>query len=321
MLKLNDRQFHKVEGNYKCSDSPPWDPIRVWFQRSFTNSGTIYLFDGRPSQPIKSNYADHAFGWISQSKAPHIWLPKRQGWCNFWPQMSQEGEALTALEDGANNDGYIEFTDDVAFNDEDLDNGDDNLGNTNEDVLRTLAERTDFKVQNQHWLTPTVTALAVSAQPKEEAMADFDPYAAKAAQQARLSGAKQGNVVSNLKSTCTSMATTAVDNNKSAAVSAAYLTAGKIANDQVTKLANGHLPVFVRGYAATPLGKLVTANIAQLLIQHFKPKSEGANKLADAMVTQAYTELLATAGIEEFVDSLLNDPKIAKALKTVEAAD
>lgn len=154
-------------------------------------------------------------------------------------------------------------------------------------------------------------------------MGAFDPYSAAAEQQARLaaSASKQGKNVNNVKQACSNALATVAENNKSAAVDAGYLTAGTIANNQFSKVASKHLPMMVRGYADTPFGKLVLANVAQQAVQHFKPGNKTALRLTEAMMTSAMAEVIGSTGIEELIDGFLSDPKIAKALTTVGDGD
>lgn len=102
--------------------------------------------------------------------------------------------------------------------------------------------------------------------------------------------------------------------NLSAAKSAAFLEAGRIANKEVTKLAAKVLPIMVRGYADTPFGRLLTANVAVMAAAHFRPEDDKLQQLVEAMQVQAYQELLQTLEIDEFLESLLESPKIKTAL-------
>lgn len=142
-------------------------------------------------------------------------------------------------------------------------------------------------------------------------MGNFDPYAAQADQLNRLS---KGQKVSNLQAKCASAVDTVLTNNKSAAKQAAFLEAGRIANNQLAKVAGKSLPMMMRGYADTPVGKLVIANLALTAAQHFKPGNAQLAKLTQAMAAQAYSEIYQNFKIEEMIDSFLADAKIQKAL-------
>lgn len=322
------RQFVQVMGTEKCKGNLPTASRRVWFQRTATGSGTIYLFSLRPKQRVTTWYAEQAFGWIPEWPAQQIWLHAEQGWCNLWGRSSDEahkleGKPLSTFSQPSplSEFNYIEFTDRIG------------AISAAHDEMRNLGLLTDHARQHQHWRTPAIVAQAVLAAPllltpeqvssiqfKENSMASFDPYQAAAEQQTRLaSSSKQGKSVNNLKQACGTALSNVATNNKSAAIDAGYLTAGTIANNQFTKLAGKHLPVLVRGYADTPFGKLVLANVAQMLVQHFKADNKAAQRLTEAMMTSAMAEVIGSTGIEELIDGFLSDPKIAKALKTADA--
>lgn len=319
------RQFVPISGMNTCKGDKPSNSQRVWYQRTGTGSGVLYLFIQRPKLPITSWYAEHAFGWVAEWPAQYIKLRSVEGWCNFWGEHSTEAHQI----EGKNPDGfprtgtkyeYIEFTDDLVFRLKD------------NPIMRELGLQTDHARQDQHWRTPAIVAQAVLAAPpltseqlyqlqnKEILMSNFDPHSAAAEQQARLaaSASKQGKSVNNVKQACSTALANVAENNKSAAIDAGYLTAGTIANNQFAKVSSKHLPMMVRGYADTPLGKLVLANVAQMLVQHFKADNKAANRLTEAMMTSAMAEVIGSTGIEDLIDGFLNDPKIAKALKTVE---
>lgn len=105
-----------------------------------------------------------------------------------------------------------------------------------------------------------------------------------------------------------------VEMNKYAIGNSAYLEAGRIANNQVAKMAAKKLPMMVRGYADTPLGKLVIANLAYLAAEHFKPDSKQLLSLTQAMQVQAYTELIQELDIEGIIDELMGNNTIKRAL-------
>ena len=106
--------------------------------------------------------------------------------------------------------------------------------------------------------------------------------------------------------------------NTEAATSAAFMEAGRIANNQLAKLAAKQLPIVVRGYAETALGKLIIANIAAVAIERFKPDNRQAATLSKAMMVQAYQELIATVDIEGLIDEMLSDSKMKRALSKLD---
>lgn len=105
-----------------------------------------------------------------------------------------------------------------------------------------------------------------------------------------------------------------IDSNKTAIVSAAYLEAGRIANNQIIALVAPKLPLMARGYAETPIGKLVIANLTNEAITQFRPQDEKLRKLGAAMLTQAHSEALQTLNIEGMINDLLKSPGIQSAI-------
>lgn len=109
-----------------------------------------------------------------------------------------------------------------------------------------------------------------------------------------------------------------VSKNIDLGTSAAFLEAGRIANNQLSSIAGKKLPLVVRAYADTPVGRLIIANIALLAQEHFRPDDERLRKLATAMTVSAYQEVLQQFDVEAFIDDLLQNGTIKKALKSVE---
>lgn len=110
---------------------------------------------------------------------------------------------------------------------------------------------------------------------------------------------------------------TVINRNKDAAQAAAYLEAGRIANNQAAKLASKALPMMVRGYADTAAGKIVIANLAQAAFAQFRPQEPKLVKLGQAMAAQAFQELIQTVDIDAFIDGLLSTDATKKALANI----
>lgn len=106
----------------------------------------------------------------------------------------------------------------------------------------------------------------------------------------------------------------AVETNKKAATSAAIFETGRIANNALAKMVAPKLPVLVRGYLMTPLGKLLLANAVKMAFDQFRPDNATAQRLANGMIVAAYSEVIATFNIEDLLDELLGDSKVLKAL-------
>lgn len=105
-----------------------------------------------------------------------------------------------------------------------------------------------------------------------------------------------------------------VNTNKGAFAQAGYLEAGRIANNQVVKLSVKFLPFMLKGYADTPVGKLVIANLAQMAAAQLRPQDPTLAKLTGAMTVAAYQEIIQTVDIEGWLDELLATPEIKRAV-------
>lgn len=89
--------------------------------------------------------------------------------------------------------------------------------------------------------------------------------------------------------------------NKAAAVQAAYLETGRIANATAANLLAKKFP----GLPQTPFNALIIANLADVIGKQIKPSPKLA-KITTAMVTQAYTEVYQLIDLEGMVNELLN---------------
>lgn len=107
---------------------------------------------------------------------------------------------------------------------------------------------------------------------------------------------------------------TLVSNNTSTATNAAFLEAGRLANNAAAKALAKRSPLMVRGYVDTPIGKLVIANVAQLAIQHFRPGETALNKLGEAMMVEAWQGVYGELGIEEIIAEVLDNSTVKRAV-------
>lgn len=105
--------------------------------------------------------------------------------------------------------------------------------------------------------------------------------------------------------------------NKTVAVTGAYMEAGRIANNQVTKLVAAKAPLMVKGYIDTPLGKVVLANLTMMAVDQFRPTDIHLKKVASAMGAVAYQELIQTIDIEGMLNELTSSEGIKAALNAV----
>lgn len=111
-----------------------------------------------------------------------------------------------------------------------------------------------------------------------------------------------------------------ISSNKEAAKSAAYMEAGRMANDKAAQVLSKKAPMMVRGYVDTPVGKVVISNLAAMALEQLRPGDKRAATLAKAMQVQAYSELIRTVDLEGMLDEILNNVTVKKALKTLDKA-
>ncbi len=107
--------------------------------------------------------------------------------------------------------------------------------------------------------------------------------------------------------------------NKQAATSAAYLEAGRIANNTFASFAAAKAPFMVKGYIDTPVGKLVLANIAAVAQRELRPNDLRLQRLVEAMSTQAFLAIYQDFDIEGQLEQLLANSTIKRALDKLEA--
>lgn len=112
-----------------------------------------------------------------------------------------------------------------------------------------------------------------------------------------------------------------IDSNKSAATVAAYHEAGRLANKKAKEVLAKKAPLMVRGYVDTPIGGLVIANLAMLAQQQFRPEDARLVKLTRAMQVQAYQELIQSFDIESFIDELMENNTVKRALAKLDAEE
>jgi len=96
------------------------------------------------------------------------------------------------------------------------------------------------------------------------------------------------------------------EGNKTAFKQGAKRRTGAMINKRVVNAIAPRLPIMVRGYAQTPLGEAVIANmVAAVAIKYF-PANEKVTLAADAMVTAAADEFIGSFNIEEMIDEILD---------------
>lgn len=109
-----------------------------------------------------------------------------------------------------------------------------------------------------------------------------------------------------------------IENNIALGTNAAFLEAGRIANNQLSAIAAKKLPMMARGYADTALGRLLLANVAMAAAEHFRAGDQRLERLTKAMAVTAYQEVLQQFDIEQMIEDMLTSKTIAKALRAVD---
>lgn len=101
-----------------------------------------------------------------------------------------------------------------------------------------------------------------------------------------------------------------VNTNVDAAKVAASITAGKTLNKVVADKVTPQLPMLVRGYANTALGRVVIANIADFAVKQFLPTNEKAQIASKAMMEAAMVELLESFDFESIVNDIVSSVEL-----------
>lgn len=131
---------------------------------------------------------------------------------------------------------------------------------------------------------------------------------------------KESNTMSTIKNT----AVTVVNANKSAAVTAAKITAGKVALKQVSKVALKALPasgmagMFIKANLDTPIGRVVIANLLNFAVQHYAAGNKKAVLVADAAMTAAMLEAVESFNIPEMIEKALEGISVEGLTETEE---
>lgn len=123
-------------------------------------------------------------------------------------------------------------------------------------------------------------------------------------------------ILSSVKENKMTKVAQAIDTNKNAAILAAQLEAGRLANKHATKLISGKLPLMVKGYADTPLARLAFANAIKFAVDNYGFKfgkhKELAAQVSEAMVVSAYSEIIANFNIDSMIEQFLEGKEMKK---------
>lgn len=331
-----DKHQFLVEGRQKCAADAPKRSARVYFKRGATGSGVIYLYHNKEASKRLCNEAEKAFGWISVPVGSRIRLAQSEGWCDWFA----DNEALPAEMAAAGvRDGHVIFcigalsleysksgpysfdNSDKYFRKQEFGFGgmygyehDRTRKPLDEAELQELRDAMSFRKKiwlngehiPQHMREAWRAARAV--QPQFHSLVIYpQPSITKEPIMTKTS------IVERAQATGSRI----IAANKQAAQSAAYLEAGNIANNQLAKVAGKKLPLMLRGYADTPWGKLVIANIAQQLAAEFRPNHKQLQSLTAAMTVAAYSEVIKLVNIDGVIDELLESKDIKAAMSKI----
>lgn len=125
---------------------------------------------------------------------------------------------------------------------------------------------------------------------------------------------QENKTMSNVKNTATVVAA----KNKSAVVAVAKLEAGRIAIKQVSRVVTPKLPMMIRGYADSEIGRLVMANLFNFAVTQFAANNQNAQLVADAMLEGAMLEMLQKFNFEEMINEVVNKVDISKLTSSEE---
>lgn len=100
--------------------------------------------------------------------------------------------------------------------------------------------------------------------------------------------------------------------NASALKAAGKIEAGQIAINRITKMIGPKLPMMLRGYADTPVARIVIANLFSLAVQQYAPNNEKAQLISDAMMEGAMLEFVQSFNLDQMLDGVLDGIDMSK---------
>lgn len=103
---------------------------------------------------------------------------------------------------------------------------------------------------------------------------------------------------------------TLLSNNKTAFVGASQMQLGKIVTNRAVAALAGKMPLGTGKYLETPFGKVVAANIAALMIKHYRPDDRKLNFVVDGMMQSAAYESIDAFDIDGMIAGLLQDVNV-----------
>jgi len=112
-----------------------------------------------------------------------------------------------------------------------------------------------------------------------------------------------------------------LEGNKDAAKVSASIITGDIINKRIVSLVGPKLPIMVRGYADTEIGKAAIANLVAGVVIHTMPENQKAVIAAECMIRSASLSFANSFNIQEIVDDILDGIKLPGVNETETAGE
>ncbi len=109
-----------------------------------------------------------------------------------------------------------------------------------------------------------------------------------------------------------------IEQNKEGFKTSGKRRAGKIFNDRIIAMIQPRLPMMVRGYADTDLGRFVFANAISAAIIKFGSTNEKLLLLADAGIADATDEFLGSFDFEGMINDVVDGIDVSGLTKTTD---
>lgn len=110
----------------------------------------------------------------------------------------------------------------------------------------------------------------------------------------------------------------AKDTNMEAVRVTARLASGRALNTILVEKVVPKLPLMVRGYADTTLGRVALANIVAAALTYYAPNNNKATLVSDAIVQAAMVDLMSEINIEDMIKTFLNSDAATSILEGVD---
>lgn len=124
---------------------------------------------------------------------------------------------------------------------------------------------------------------------------------------------KNNTTVGDTKMAATkNMVSRTTDANVSAVKVAAVIATGRTVNEVIVSKFKNKLPIMVRGYAETPVGAIVIANLVDFGVKQFAADNAKFNYVSNAMMQAAMVDLLAEFDFAAIMNDILANVVISE---------